>query len=142
MLQDILYKTQKTQSQLCNLAENVEEAHTKFGNVTNQFLSLQNSQFVENRVYDEETPVEEKIQDKVNACTKVHFMYFLVCSFLFYYYCVYKIYQVINEAEKEKLLLIQYKEAVESGIELLDTHFQEIELPPNSDSDEDEISTG
>lgn len=46
--------------------------------------------------------------------------------------------QTVDEEEKERLLLLQYKEAVDIGIKLLDTHFQEVEVPPNSDSDDED----
>lgn len=46
----------------------------------------------------------------------------------------------ISKEEQEKQLLAQYKEAVEIGVKLLDTHFEEVQLPPNSDSDEEEVS--
>lgn len=43
-----------------DLINSYEDTNTIINNVTNQFLAIQNSQFVENRVYDDETPLEEK----------------------------------------------------------------------------------
>lgn len=60
LFQEIIKKAEDTESSLNNLLDKVEETCTNFNNVSNQFLSLQNSQFVENRVYDDETPTEEK----------------------------------------------------------------------------------
>ena len=53
-------KTQETQASINELLSSYEETSTTINNVTNQFLALQNSQFVENRVYDDETPTDEK----------------------------------------------------------------------------------
>ena len=39
-------------------------------------------------------------------------------------------------------MLARYKEAVEKGVKLLDTHFEEVQLPPSSDSDEEDFSSG
>ncbi|KAK6620767.1 hypothetical protein RUM43_011062 [Polyplax serrata] len=105
----ICTKTQDTHLKFNELVESYEELHKNIENVTNEFLSLQNCQFVENRVYDDETPIEENSNEKV-----------------------------VDEEEKERLLLLQYKEAVDIGIKLLDTHFQEVEVPPNSDSDDED----
>lgn len=59
-------KTQETQASINELLSSYEETSTTINNVTNQFLALQNSQFVENRVYDDETPTDEKkIETKV-----------------------------------------------------------------------------
>ena len=58
--QTILQKTQETQCSMNELVNSFEETSTIVHNVTNQFLAIQNSQFVENRVYDDETPSEEK----------------------------------------------------------------------------------
>lgn len=38
-------------------------------------------------------------------------------------------------------MLSRYKEAVEKGITLLKTHFEEVQLPPSSDSDEEDFSS-
>lgn len=51
-------------------------------------------------------------------------------------------FQVTDPEEKERLILARYREAVEVGIKLLDTHFEKVQLPPSSDSDDEDTSQG
>lgn len=50
-------------------------------------------------------------------------------------------FQEVDKEAEERLMLSRYKEAVEKGIKLLNTHFEEVQLPPSSDSDEEDYSS-
>jgi WASH complex subunit FAM21 len=71
VFQNLLAQTHATEVALDSLMEQLRATSTDVSNVTNQFLCLSNTQFLENRVYDDdekEMPPEEKKEEaKVRA---------------------------------------------------------------------------
>ncbi|PSN44867.1 WASH complex subunit 2 [Blattella germanica] len=79
--QNLLAQTHATEVALDSLMEQLRATSTDVSNVTNQFLCLANTQFVENRVYDDdekETPPEEKKEEE-----KVSIILFSFCEILY-----------------------------------------------------------
>ncbi|KAK7793909.1 hypothetical protein R5R35_011843 [Gryllus longicercus] len=114
--QSLLAKTHATEVALDKLVEDLKTTSTSVQNATNTFLFLANTQFVENRVYDDdekETPPEEKKDDVSLPKSK---------------------------GEQEAEVFQNVKQALHMGLALLDTHFEAVEVPA-SDSEEEESST-
>ncbi|XP_066991441.2 WASH complex subunit 2 [Anabrus simplex] len=112
--QNLLQRTHSTEVSLNKLIEELKTTSTEISNVTNSFLALANTQFVENRVYDddenENSSEDKKEEEKIRP-----------------------------KAQQEAEVVARIKEALVKGMALLDSHFDVVDVPA-SDSEEEESS--
>lgn len=88
----------------------LDRAQVALGNTTNRLMSLQHSQFVENRVYDDEETLP-------NATSTVN---------------------STSTVEKPNLVdALQY--ALNSGIKMLDKYYEKVTFEMSDDSEDDEV---
>ncbi|XP_049941867.1 WASH complex subunit 2 [Schistocerca serialis cubense] len=114
--QNLVAKTHTTQKMLDELVEDLNTTSSAVNNVTNSFLSLANTQFVENRVDDDDE------ETKVTADSTVPLQ------------------KTPSKAEVEAETVDMVREALTIGMSIMDTMFETIEVPAVSDSEEDESS--
>ncbi|KAJ9595725.1 hypothetical protein L9F63_013088, partial [Diploptera punctata] len=110
--QNLLARAHTTEVALDSLMEELRATSTSVNNVTNQFLCLANTQFVENRVYDDdekETPPEEKKEEEKPK----------------------------SKEEQEAEVVARVRESLALGISVLDTMFDVVEVPASDSEDEE-----
>ncbi|KAM9365285.1 WASH complex subunit 2 isoform 2-T2 [Pholidichthys leucotaenia] len=117
--QRMLSKTHEIEKQLDSLIRDTKATDSCLHTVFNDFLMLSNTQFIENRVYDEE--VEETIP-KVDASEK-------------------QPEQEKTREQKEVELIPKMQEAVNYGLKVLESAFEHLDIKAgNSDSEDEDIS--
>ncbi|XP_041866716.1 WASH complex subunit 2 isoform X2 [Melanotaenia boesemani] len=117
--QRMLSKTHEIEKQLDNLIRDTKATDSHLHSVFNDFLMLSNTQFIENRVYDEE--VEETIP-KADAVEK-------------------QPEQEKTREQKEAELIPKMQEAVSYGLKVLESAFEHLDIKAgNSDSEDEEVS--
>ncbi|XP_063731284.1 WASH complex subunit 2C isoform X2 [Eleginops maclovinus] len=117
--QRMLSKTHDIEKQLDSLIRDTKNTDSCLHSVFNDFLMLSNTQFIENRVYDEE--VEETIP-KVDALeTQPE--------------------QEKTREQKEAELIPKMQEAVNHGLKVLESAFEHLDIKAgNSDSEDEEVT--
>ncbi|XP_056251880.1 LOW QUALITY PROTEIN: WASH complex subunit 2 [Seriola aureovittata] len=117
--QRMLSKTHEIEKQLDSLIRDTKATDSCLHSVFNDFLMLSNTQFIENRVYDEE--VEETIT-KVDALEK-------------------QPEQEKTREQKEAELIPKMQEAVNYGLRVLESAFEHLDIKAgNSDSEDEEVT--
>lgn len=115
--QQTISRTHEIKKQVDGLIRETKATDCRLHNVFNDFLMLSNTQFIENRVYDEE--VEEPVL-KVEAE---------------------KTEQEKTREQKEVDLIPKVQEAVNYGLQVLDSAFEQLDIKAgNSDSEEDDVN--
>ncbi|XP_035982147.1 WASH complex subunit 2 isoform X6 [Fundulus heteroclitus] len=116
--QRMLSKTHEIEKQLDSLIRDTKATDSRLHSVFNDFLMLSNTQFIENRVYDEE--VEETLP-KADAAEK-------------------QPEQEKTREQKEAELIPKMQEAVSYGLRVLESAFEHLDIKAgNSDSEDEEI---
>ncbi|KAG8435196.1 hypothetical protein GDO86_013220 [Hymenochirus boettgeri] len=116
--QQTISKTHEIEKQLDGLIREAKTTDCRLHNVFNDFLMLSNTQFIENRVYDEE--VEEHIV-KADAGDRNE--------------------QEKTREQKEAELIPKIQKAVNYGLQVLETAFEQLDIKAgNSDSEEEEVN--
>ncbi|XP_063817564.1 WASH complex subunit 2A-like isoform X2 [Pseudophryne corroboree] len=111
-------RTHDIEKQLDGLVRETKTTECRLHNIFNDFLMLSNTQFIENRVYDEE--VEEHIV-KSDPGEKPE--------------------QEKTREQKEAELIPKIQEAVNYGLQVLETAFEQLDIKAgNSDSEEEEVN--
>ncbi|XP_030908868.2 WASH complex subunit 2A isoform X2 [Melopsittacus undulatus] len=114
--QQTISRTHEIKKQVDGLISETKATDCRLHNVFNDFLMLSNTQFIENRVYDEE--VEEPIP-KPDTGDKTE--------------------QEKTREQKEADLIPKIQEAVNYGLQVLDSAFEQLDIKAgNSDSEEEE----
>ncbi|XP_068022239.1 WASH complex subunit 2A-like isoform X3 [Melanerpes formicivorus] len=114
--QQTISRTHEIKKQVDGLISETKATDCRLHNVFNDFLMLSNTQFIENRVYDEE--VEEPIR-KADTGDKTE--------------------QEKTREQKEADLIPKIQEAVNYGLQVLDSAFEQLDIKAgNSDSEEEE----
>ncbi|XP_068183938.1 WASH complex subunit 2 isoform X2 [Antennarius striatus] len=117
--QRMLSKTHEIEKQLDSLIRDTKATDSCLQSVFNDFLMLSNTQFIENRVYDEE--VEETIP-KADALER-------------------QTEQEKTREQKEAELIPKMQEAVKYGLNVLDSAFEHLDIKAgNSDSEDEEVT--
>ncbi|XP_055986390.1 WASH complex subunit 2A isoform X1 [Sorex fumeus] len=115
--QQTISRTHEIKKQVDGLIRETKATDCRLHNVFNDFLMLSNTQFIENRVYDEE--VEEPVP---KAETE-------------------KAEQEKTREQKEVDLIPKVQEAVNYGLQVLDSAFEQLDIKAgNSDSEEDDAN--
>uniref|UniRef100_A0A8D0V150 FAM21/CAPZIP domain-containing protein n=1 Tax=Sus scrofa TaxID=9823 RepID=A0A8D0V150_PIG len=115
--QQTISRTHEIKKQVDGLIRETKATDCRLHNVFNDFLMLSNTQFIENRVYDEE--VEEPV---LKAETE-------------------KAEQEKTREQKEVDLIPKVQEAVNYGLQVLDSAFEQLDIKAgNSDSEEDDAN--
>uniref|UniRef100_A0A8C8VHH3 FAM21/CAPZIP domain-containing protein n=1 Tax=Pelusios castaneus TaxID=367368 RepID=A0A8C8VHH3_9SAUR len=116
--QQTISRTHEIKKQVDGLIHETKATDCRLHNVFNDFLMLSNTQFIENRVYDEE--VEEPIP-KTDVGDKQE--------------------QEKTREQKEADLIPKIQEAVNYGLQVLDSAFEQLDIKVgNSDSEEEEAN--
>lgn len=116
--QQTISKTHEIEKQLDGLIRDTKTTNCRLHNVFNDFLMLSNTQFIENRVYDEE--VAEPIP-KSDTGDKQD--------------------QEKTREQKEAELIPKVQEAVNYGLQVLESAFEQLDIKAgNSDSEEEEVN--
>uniref|UniRef100_A0A8C8ED70 FAM21/CAPZIP domain-containing protein n=1 Tax=Otus sunia TaxID=257818 RepID=A0A8C8ED70_9STRI len=114
--QQTISRTHEIKKQVDGLISETKATDCRLHNVFNDFLMLSNTQFIENRVYDEE--VEEPIP-RADVGDKTE--------------------QEKTREQKEADLIPKIQEAVNYGLQVLDSAFEQLDIKAgNSDSEEEE----
>ncbi|XP_032693486.1 WASH complex subunit 2A isoform X2 [Lontra canadensis] len=115
--QQTISRTHEIKKQVDGLIRETKATDCRLHNVFNDFLMLSNTQFIENRVYDEE--VEEPV---LKAETE-------------------KAEQEKTREQKEVDLIPKVQEAVNYGLQVLDSAFEQLDVKVgNSDSEEEDAN--
>ncbi|XP_019571730.2 WASH complex subunit 2 isoform X7 [Rhinolophus sinicus] len=115
--QQTISRTHEIKKQVDGLIRETKATDCRLHNVFNDFLMLSNTQFIENRVYDEE--VEEPV---LKAVTE-------------------KAEQEKTREQKEVDLIPKVQEAVNYGLQVLDSAFEQLDIKAgNSDSEEEDAN--
>lgn len=115
--QHTISRTHEIKKQMDGLIQETKATHCRLHNVFNDFLMLSNTQFIENRVYDEE--LEEPV---IKAETE-------------------KLEQEKTREQKEVDLIPKVQEAVNYGLQVLDSAFEQLDIKAgNSDSEEEDAN--
>ncbi|XP_036037786.1 WASH complex subunit 2C [Onychomys torridus] len=115
--QQTISRTHEIKKQVDGLIQETKATHCRLHNVFNDFLMLSNTQFIENRVYDEE--VEEQVLKAEAEKTE----------------------QEKTREQKEVDLIPKVREAVNYGLQVLDSAFEQLDIKAgNSDSEEDDAN--
>nr|XP_019571726.1 PREDICTED: WASH complex subunit FAM21C isoform X2 [Rhinolophus sinicus] len=115
--QQTISRTHEIKKQVDGLIRETKATDCRLHNVFNDFLMLSNTQFIENRVYDEE--VEEPV---LKAVTE-------------------KAEQEKTREQKEVDLIPKVQEAVKYGLQVLDSAFEQLDIKAgNSDSEEEDAN--
>ncbi|XP_037127178.1 WASH complex subunit 2 isoform X2 [Syngnathus acus] len=116
--QRMLSRTHEMEKQLDSLIRDTKATDSSLHSVFNDFLMLSNTQFIENRVYDEE--VEEPVP-KTDAADKQA--------------------DQKSREQKEAELIPKMQEAVTYGLKVLESAFEHLDIKAgNSDSEDEEAS--
>lgn len=118
--QNLVLKTHTTQKALDELVEDLNTTSSAVNNITNSFLSLANTQFVENRVDDDDEEEERKVTAESTVPLQKT--------------------PSKTETEIETETVDMVHEALTVGMSIMDTMFETVEVPAVSDSEEDESS--
>ncbi|XP_075697623.1 WASH complex subunit 2C-like isoform X2 [Rhinoderma darwinii] len=111
-------RTHDIEKQLDGLVREAKATECRLHNIFNDFLMLSNTQFLENRVYDEE--VEERVV-KPDTGEKPE--------------------QEKTREQKEVQLIPKIQEAVNYGLQVLETAFEKLDIKAgNSDSEDEEVN--
>ncbi|XP_030603968.1 WASH complex subunit 2 isoform X2 [Archocentrus centrarchus] len=117
--QRMLSKTHEIEKQLDSLIRDTKTTDSCLHSVFNDFLMLSNTQFIENRVYDEEV---EETGPKTDASEK-------------------QPEQEKTREQKEAELIPKMQEAVNYGLKVLESAFEQLDIKAgNSDSEDEEVS--
>lgn len=114
--QKLLNETHTTLKSLDSLESDLNTACVEADTVANKFLSLADTQFVENRVYDDEetsSPGDESASDFNKEKL---------------------------DSDREKVIAVHINEALVNGLQVVSTKFKVVEIP-DSDSEEDDSSS-
>lgn len=116
--QRMLSKTHEIEKQLDGLIRDTKATDSQLHTVFNDFLMLSNTQFIENRVYDEEvedpTPKSETTERQPE--------------------------QEKTREQKEAELIPKVQEAVNYGLKVLESAFEQLDIKAgNSDSEDEEV---
>ncbi|XP_028609292.1 WASH complex subunit 2C isoform X2 [Grammomys surdaster] len=115
--QQTISRTHEIKKQVDGLIQETKATHCRLHNVFNDFLMLSNTQFIENRVYDEE--VEEQVLKAEAERTE----------------------QEKTREQKEIDLIPKVQEAVNYGLQVLDSAFEQLDIKAgNSDSEEEDAN--
>lgn len=115
--QQTISRTHEIKKQVDGLIQETKATHCRLHNVFNDFLMLSNTQFIENRVYDEE--VEDQVLKTEAEKTE----------------------QEKTREQKEIDLIPKVQEAVNYGLQVLDSAFEQLDIKAgNSDSEEDDAN--
>ncbi|XP_028682140.2 WASH complex subunit 2A isoform X1 [Macaca mulatta] len=115
--QQTISRTHEIKKQVDGLIRETKATDCRLHNVFNDFLMLSNTQFIENRVYDEE--VEEPVLKAEAEKTE----------------------QEKTREQKEVDLIPKVQEAVNYGLQVLDSAFEQLDIKAgNSDSEEDDAN--
>ncbi|XP_045424342.1 WASH complex subunit 2A-like isoform X2 [Lemur catta] len=115
--QQTISRTHEIKKQVDGLIRETKATDCRLHNVFNDFLMLSNTQFIENRVYDEE--VEEPVPKAEAERTE----------------------QEKTREQKEVDLIPKVQEAVNYGLQVLDSAFEQLDIKAgNSDSEEDDAN--
>ncbi|KAL1790862.1 WASH complex subunit 2C [Sigmodon hispidus] len=115
--QQTISRTHEIKKQVDGLIQETKATHCRLHNVFNDFLMLSNTQFIENRVYDEE--VEEQVPKAEAEQSE----------------------QEKTREQKETDLIPKVREAVNYGLQVLDSAFEQLDIKAgNSDSEEDDAN--
>ncbi|XP_008268089.1 WASH complex subunit 2 isoform X5 [Oryctolagus cuniculus] len=115
--QQTISRTHEIKKQVDGLIRESKATDCRLHNVFNDFLMLSNTQFIENRVYDEE--VEEPVVKPEAEKTE----------------------QEKTREQKEVDLIPKVQEAVNYGLQVLDSAFEQLDIKAgNSDSEEDDAN--
>ncbi|XP_016280384.1 WASH complex subunit 2C isoform X1 [Monodelphis domestica] len=115
--QQTISRTHEIKKQVDGLIHETKATDCRLHNVFNDFLMLSNTQFIENRVYDEE--VEEPVPKAEVEKTE----------------------QEKTREQKEADLIPKVQEAVNYGLLVLDSAFEQLDIKAgNSDSEEEEAN--
>ncbi|XP_074088676.1 WASH complex subunit 2C isoform X2 [Macrotis lagotis] len=115
--QQTISRTHEIKKQVDGLIHETKATDCRLHNVFNDFLMLSNTQFIENRVYDEE--VEESVPKAEAEKTE----------------------QEKTREQKEADLIPKVQEAVNYGLLVLDSAFEQLDIKAgNSDSEEEEAN--
>ncbi|XP_026302542.1 WASH complex subunit 2A-like [Piliocolobus tephrosceles] len=115
--QQTISRTHEIKKQVDGLIRETKATDCRLHNVFNDFLMLSNTQFIENRVYDEE--VEEPVFKAEAEKTE----------------------QEKTREQKEVDLIPKVQEAVNYGLQVLDSAFEQLDIKAgNSDSEEDDAN--
>ncbi|KAM4607796.1 WASH complex subunit 2A [Polymixia lowei] len=117
--QRMLSKTHEIEKQLDGLMRDTKATDSCLHSVFNDFLMLSNTQFIENRVYDEE--LEESVP-KAEVMEKQPD-------------------QEKTREQKEAELIPKMQEAVNYGLKVLDTAFEQLDIKAGNSESEDEETT-
>ncbi|XP_048361946.1 WASH complex subunit 2-like isoform X3 [Sphaerodactylus townsendi] len=113
--QQTISRTHEIKKQMDGLVQETKNTDCRLHNVFNGFLMLSNTQFIENRVYDEEveeSPPRADVGDKPE--------------------------QEKTREQKEADLIPKIQEAVNYGMQVLDSAFEQLDIKAgNSDSEEE-----
>ncbi|XP_037351621.1 WASH complex subunit 2A isoform X2 [Talpa occidentalis] len=115
--QQTISRTHEIKKQVDGLIRETKATDCRLHNVFNDFLMLSNTQFIENRVYDEEVdePVPKAETEKAE--------------------------QEKTREQKEVDLIPKVQEAVNYGLQVLDSAFEQLDIKAgNSDSEEDDAN--
>uniref|UniRef100_A0A8C5QKD5 FAM21/CAPZIP domain-containing protein n=1 Tax=Leptobrachium leishanense TaxID=445787 RepID=A0A8C5QKD5_9ANUR len=116
--QQIVSRTHDIEKQLDGLVRETKATDCRLHNIFNDFLMLSNTQFIENRVYDEE--IEEPVT-KPDTGDKPE--------------------QEKSREQKEAELIPKIQQAVNYGLQVLETAFEPLDIKAgNSDSEEEEVN--
>lgn len=116
--QQTISRTHEIKKQVDGLIHETKATDCRLRNVFNDFLMLSNTQFIENRVYDDE--VEEPLP-KAEVGDKAE--------------------QEKTREQKEADLIPKIQEAVNYGLQVLDSAFEQLDIKAgNSDSEEEETN--
>ncbi|CAF3417233.1 unnamed protein product [Rotaria sp. Silwood1] len=102
----LVQRADAIQQHLNQTVNAVKSTHTRVQNCLNEFTSLANTQFIENRVYDEDETVNAKTSKKDEQSTEKTY---------------------VSNSEAQEKVLQRYVEAIQSGLSILDTHFERVE---------------
>ncbi|KAK2824303.1 hypothetical protein Q5P01_021478 [Channa striata] len=117
--QRMLSKTHEIEKQLDSLIRDTKATDSCLHSVFNDFLMLSNTQFIENRVYDEDV---EESAPKTDAIEK-------------------QPEQEKTREQKEAELIPKMQEAVNYGLRVLDSAFEHLDIKAgNSDSEDEEVT--
>ncbi|XP_030626905.1 WASH complex subunit 2 isoform X2 [Chanos chanos] len=117
--QRMLSKTHEIEKQLDGLIRDTKATDSCLHTVFNDFLMLSNTQFIENRVYDEE--VEEPVAKPEGQERQPE--------------------QEKTREQKEAELIPKVQEAVNSGLRVLESAFEQLDIKAGNSDSEDEEAT-
>ncbi|KAL3887964.1 hypothetical protein ACJMK2_000349 [Sinanodonta woodiana] len=116
--QKMIARTHEIEKEVENLVHEAKLTDVRVSSVINDFIMLANTQFVENRVYDEDVSHEEVVQEEKK--TEV---------------------QEKTKEQREAELISKVTEAVKLGVEVIDQFFDKLDANVANSDSEDEDDT-